>query len=72
MDVCDQAQEFEERFIANGIREATIGGYDRPLYRTGVRCCVDCEMPIPKKRLAVKPDSVRCIKCQASHEKEMQ
>lgn len=37
---------------------------DRGLY--GV--CIDCEKAIPLVRLKVKPDAIRCIRCQSIYE----
>lgn len=32
--------------------------------------CSNCEMPIPKLRLAAKPHARRCIPCQTAHEEK--
>ena len=33
--------------------------------------CVDCESPIPVKRLEAYPTAKRCLPCQALHEKRL-
>jgi phage/conjugal plasmid C-4 type zinc finger TraR family protein len=69
MDICDRAQKVEEHFLTTALRKATVRIPDRPLYKTGVRCCVDCEEPIPEKRIEVKPDVTRCVECQTVYER---
>ena len=31
--------------------------------------CADCELPIPFARLEVEPEALRCVACQAVHER---
>jgi phage/conjugal plasmid C-4 type zinc finger TraR family protein len=31
--------------------------------------CVDCDNPIPPKRIAAMPSATRCIKCQSRSER---
>ena len=73
MDICDRAQEYEELFITTALRKATIerASDDSPLYIAGIRCCVDCEEPIPEPRIEAKPDVARCVECQEKHERGM-
>ncbi|EHM9515040.1 TraR/DksA C4-type zinc finger protein [Salmonella enterica subsp. enterica] len=35
---------------------------------SAVRCCEDCDILIPAARLAVQPDAVCCVDCQALRE----
>ncbi|EKB5404456.1 TraR/DksA C4-type zinc finger protein [Salmonella enterica] len=35
---------------------------------SAVRCCEDCDILIPAERLAVQPDAVCCVDCQALRE----
>lgn len=33
--------------------------------------CIDCEKPIPEKRLEVFPAAQRCVECKSEYEKQM-
>jgi len=71
MDIIDEANELASLFTANAIKAATqmpLPG--SPLYIDGVRCCLDCEDPIPLRRLDTLPYAVRCVECQEREEME--
>ncbi|MBW2599923.1 MAG: TraR/DksA family transcriptional regulator [Deltaproteobacteria bacterium] len=71
MDIIDRAQEYECVLREAAIEEARTRGVDiLPIYLGGVRCCVDCEEPIPEERLLIKPDAVRCVACQEKNERK--
>lgn len=65
MDIIDEASARAELFgeiALNTARQIQIPGL--PLYINDIRCCLDCEGPIPAERLKVNPDAVRCVECQ--------
>ncbi|MBN1495926.1 MAG: TraR/DksA C4-type zinc finger protein [Spirochaetes bacterium] len=70
MDRFDWASDIEtserEALIASHLGN---GSAEIPLVIAGVRCCRDCEEPIPEARLRVKPNAVRCVKCQERYER---
>jgi len=69
MDIIDRAQEYEIVLREVAIAQARNGVTDTPpLYLDRVRCCVDCETPIPEERLRLRPHAVRCVGCQEKHE----
>ncbi|EBD6544073.1 TraR/DksA family transcriptional regulator [Salmonella enterica] len=67
VDELDRAQElaarFNERCLAEHMRQAH---HSAPL--SAVRYCEDCDILIPAARLAVLPDAVCCVDCQALRE----
>ena len=64
-DEIDAAQEREEFYKDMAIKKALQKINDEdPLIINGRRCCLDCEQPIPKKRLNAIPDAKRCVYCQ--------
>ncbi|MGU6722675.1 TraR/DksA family transcriptional regulator [Salmonella enterica subsp. enterica serovar Pomona] len=67
VDELDRAQElaaqFNEHCLAEHMRQAH---QDTPT--SAVRCCEDCDILIPAARLAVQPDAVCCVDCQALRE----
>lgn len=73
MDIIDEANVRADLFrdnALNAVRQNPAVAGESPLYIDGARCCLDCEEPIPKGRLKVNPDAVRCVECQAKREKE--
>ena len=67
MDAADRAQEVEEMERAQALaRKATI---EVPRMDGDVRVCLRCDEPIELPRLAANPRAVRCVECQARHEK---
>lgn len=70
MDDIDRAQIYDQTFRDIAIAAALRHGNDEdPLIINGVRCCLDCEEPIPEGRLELEPDARRCVPCQTKHEK---
>jgi len=71
MDDLDRAKDLEMRQRADALaaqqRRAQIT--DEPLMVNGQRLCLDCEEVIPAERLAVQPESVRCVPCKSIHER---
>ena len=65
MDVCDRAQDLEQRHRDRALR-AVI---DRP-HGGGATHCRRCGRAIPAERLAVKPDAETCVVCQEIEERE--
>lgn len=69
-DAIDTAQHLDELYresaIINALRHVNE---EDPLIINGVRYCLDCEMPIPLKRLENEPKAVRCVSCQTIKEK---
>ncbi|EEI9211022.1 TraR/DksA family transcriptional regulator [Salmonella enterica subsp. enterica serovar Carrau] len=67
VDELDRAQElaaqFNERCLAEHMRQA-----HQNTPASAVRCCEDCDILIPAARLAVQPDAVCCVDCQALRE----
>lgn len=67
MDAADRAQEVEEMERAQALaRKSTV---EVPRMVGDVRVCLRCEEEIELPRLAANPRAVRCVKCQARHEK---
>ncbi|EJG5922343.1 TraR/DksA family transcriptional regulator [Salmonella enterica] len=57
------AEQFNERSLAEHMRQA-----HQNTPASAVRCCEDCDILIPAARLAVQPDAVCCVDCQALRE----
>lgn len=72
MDEADLGNKHAALFRQNAIDAARNSKDNLALsvYINGEKCCVDCEEPIPAKRLLVNPDAVRCIACQILAEKK--
>jgi len=67
-DDADRAQIFEEQHRARAIEVARARSMDSPITENGKRVCLDCWLPIPKRRLIASPQAVRCIGCQTIEE----
>lgn len=73
MDEIDAAQERDEFFRETAITQALKKRPtedDDPLIINGVRCCLDCEEPIPVARLKAHPGAKRCTSCQSKKERK--
>ncbi len=69
MDTCDVASDRESLFRKLALNAARQNDQlELPLNIDNIRCCLDCEAPIPVERLNAKPDAVRCVDCQARKE----
>jgi RNA polymerase-binding transcription factor DksA len=60
----EQAQMLEERVRLEGIERSR-----RLLARKGNPDCIDCDIPIAKKRRAAVPNAERCAECQTIYER---
>jgi len=69
MDEIDVGNQHAEFFRKNAINAARCGTQGIALYIAGEKCCIDCEKPIPAKRLIANPGAIRCVKCQAEKER---
>lgn len=69
MDEIDLGNQHAELFREIALNEARKVNQEPALYIDGQKCCVDCEEPIPAKRLIANPDAVRCVGCQSEKEK---
>lgn len=72
MDEIDAAQERDEFFRETALSKALNRRPledDDPLIIDGVRCCLDCEEPIPPARLKANPGAKRCTSCQSKKER---
>lgn len=66
MDEADYAKELEmaDRERALAAQQSKSREYEVPRERNGVRVCLDCGDPIDPKRLAARPEAVRCVWCK--------
>lgn len=70
MDIADMAQRHEEVNFQFALAGARRAGLPAPfLILDGVRCCVDCEDPIPAGRIEAFPQATRCLACQQALER---
>lgn len=67
----EMAAENEERQRQQAIADHAGRTTEEQLIVDGVVVCRECDAPIPEQRLAHVPDAVRCIDCQAFHEKQV-
>jgi DnaK suppressor protein len=74
VDIFDQAQENDELFRENSLKEhfkKSPSPLPSPLKGEGKkRDCLDCGEAIPKKRLKVNPAATRCVECQKKYERK--
>ena len=71
MDVADQARHLETRQRDQALlRQQTHREQATPVVRDGIRCCLDCDTAIDKRRLQAYPSAVRCVECQQIHEQQ--
>lgn len=69
-DVCDQAAAHAQRALHVSIwhMQVRIANMMTASKLPEVRRCVDCDIIIPKARLAIIPGAIRCVKCQEIYE----
>ncbi len=67
-DDIDQAQQNDEFFRRQAI-QAHFAGLSRIEAQTATGDCIDCGEPIESARLAAMPNAIRCLDCQARHER---
>lgn len=73
-DEIDRAQHYDEMYRDQALAihfnklRASAG---LPPMELGAKTgeCIDCGEPIEPKRIQAKPDAVRCVACQAKHER---
>ena len=74
MDIIDLANKHADLFRENALRTAEASRrwqpVEAPLIIDGIRCCLDCEDPIPEGRLLIRPEAVRCVECQGRYERK--
>lgn len=70
-DEIDNAQKYDELYRNSALIKAKARHTEEedPLIINGVRCCLDCEKPIPLARLELQPNARRCVTCQSKKEK---
>lgn len=70
-DVVDRAGKYEEKQRQSNIDAQLKKGQETetPRELAGVRYCLDCDEEIDARRVAFKPDVVRCVECQSFKEK---
>jgi DnaK suppressor protein len=68
LDIFDQAQEINELFRENALKEHfkkhKIATPPKSRLAMTSKECADCGEPIPKGRLKANPQATRCITCQ--------
>lgn len=64
-DQFEQAQKMEERARLEGIAKVR-----REMALKGSRDCIDCDIPIARKRRAAVPHTKRCAECQTIYERD--
>lgn len=66
VDVFDRAQTREQEDRDRAIAEQLRKGREteQPDEVDGTRYCLDCGHEIDPRRLAFRPESVRCVECQ--------
>lgn len=71
MDQLDQAKriEMEQRQREIDAQIAKGAETETPDEEGGIRYCLSCAIEIDKKRLAARPESVRCVDCKTEKEK---
>ncbi|EOF5495253.1 TraR/DksA family transcriptional regulator [Salmonella enterica] len=67
VDELDRAQELAAQFNERCLTEHMRQAHQNTPASAG-RCCEDCDILIPAARLAVQPDAVCCVDCQALRE----
>jgi len=71
-DAIDTAQELDQHFRDAALNAALRHSSDEdPLIINGVRCCLECEEPIPQERLKLQPNARRCVGCATKIEKRL-
>jgi DnaK suppressor protein len=70
MDEIDAAQEMDGFLRELSLKKRNLHKeQEKQLIVDGRRLCLKCEEPIPDARLKANPDAVRCVECQAKHER---
>jgi RNA polymerase-binding transcription factor DksA len=66
----NQLIEIDDALIERHVQELrTIEAARRRLADGSINCCIECGDDIGYKRLLVNPVAMRCVVCQAQHEK---
>lgn len=71
MDDVDRAKEREmqHRAIALAAQLKAAMETETPCEIDGLRYCLDCHEEIPQERIAIRPESVRCVPCKEQKER---
>lgn len=69
MDVLDQAQEIETLHRSASLT-AALARHEKQRIEGAEVICLSCAEPVPLRRLASYPQAVRCLDCQATHERK--
>ena len=70
MDDVDRAQQLQAQLNQAALKEHLAGAAaEQPLIVGGARVCRDCREVIPWERMRLGAHIVRCVDCQAAHEK---
>ena len=68
VDLYDRAQEREQEDRERAIQNQLLKGRETETpdedEETGIRYCLDCRHEIDPRRMAFRPESVRCVECQ--------
>jgi DnaK suppressor protein len=74
MDIIDEAQEFDRKFQEKSLHDfRMLRGEVKEITSLSINgrpICLDCDDEIPPARIAVNPNAVRCIDCQAKKERK--
>lgn len=70
MDDADIAQGIEAAEREHSLATHSNRPIETPLIINDQRLCIDCEEPIPSKRLQAAPEAARCIFCQQLREQD--
>lgn len=67
MDVCDKASDYAALLNSNALANQLAKG--RAFSGESLFECVDCGEEIPEGRRKAVPGCMRCVTCEASHER---
>lgn len=67
-DIIDRAQYYDEQYRQLAIA-AHFAGLQAHTDRPVAADCIDCGEEIPVARRKAAPSAIRCIECQAKHER---
>jgi phage/conjugal plasmid C-4 type zinc finger TraR family protein len=69
MDEMDFAQEAHQQWLADCLEtQKRVSAAHNQRTTNEAVICIDCDEPIPARRLAVQPNAERCVQCQSDFE----